>query len=66
MSGSSEATPALSASANVEVPFHDVDVLNVCWHGHDRSTVASRLIQFDRKCLHGAYTDSRKEIARPR
>lgn len=59
MSGSSEATPALSASANV-------DVLNVCWHGHDRSTVASRLIQFDRKCLHGAYTDSRKEIARPR
>lgn len=24
----------LSASANVEVPFHDVDAMNVCWHGH--------------------------------
>lgn len=24
----------LTASAKVEVPFHDVDALNVCWHGH--------------------------------
>jgi acyl-CoA thioester hydrolase len=24
----------LSASAQVEVPFHDVDAMNVCWHGH--------------------------------
>jgi acyl-CoA thioester hydrolase len=24
----------LSASATVEVPFHDVDAMNVCWHGH--------------------------------
>lgn len=24
----------LSASAEVEVPFHDVDAMNVCWHGH--------------------------------
>ncbi|GAB6849479.1 acyl-CoA thioesterase [Paraburkholderia kururiensis] len=24
----------LSASADVEVPFHDVDAMNVCWHGH--------------------------------
>src|SRR5690242_11096859 len=26
--------PVLSASACVEVPFHDVDAMNVCWHGH--------------------------------
>jgi acyl-CoA thioester hydrolase len=24
----------LRASARVEVPFHDVDAMNVCWHGH--------------------------------
>jgi acyl-CoA thioester hydrolase len=24
----------LTASAHVEVPFHDVDAMNVCWHGH--------------------------------
>jgi acyl-CoA thioester hydrolase len=24
----------LSASAEVEVPFHDVDAMNVAWHGH--------------------------------
>ncbi len=24
----------LSASARTEVPFHDVDAMNVCWHGH--------------------------------
>ncbi|PLZ04292.1 4-hydroxybenzoyl-CoA thioesterase [Burkholderia sp. WAC0059] len=24
----------LTASASVEVPFHDVDAMNVCWHGH--------------------------------
>ncbi|QIE23799.1 Thioesterase-like superfamily protein [Caballeronia sp. SBC1] len=24
----------LTASAAVEVPFHDVDAMNVCWHGH--------------------------------
>ena len=24
----------LAASAIVEVPFHDVDAMNVCWHGH--------------------------------
>ncbi|RKP50709.1 acyl-CoA thioesterase [Trinickia fusca] len=24
----------LSASVRVEVPFHDVDAMNVCWHGH--------------------------------
>jgi acyl-CoA thioester hydrolase len=24
----------LSASASVEVPFHDVDAMNVCWHGN--------------------------------
>jgi acyl-CoA thioester hydrolase len=25
---------ALAASAIVEVPFHDVDAMEVCWHGH--------------------------------
>ncbi len=25
---------SLTASARVEVPFHDVDAMNVCWHGH--------------------------------
>lgn len=25
---------ALAASVNVEVPFHDVDAMNVAWHGH--------------------------------
>ncbi|AOJ76545.1 acyl-CoA thioesterase [Burkholderia ubonensis] len=29
-----EARPALTATARVEVPFHDVDAMNVCWHGH--------------------------------
>jgi acyl-CoA thioester hydrolase len=24
----------LTAVAPVEVPFHDVDAMNVCWHGH--------------------------------
>src|SRR6185437_14098534 len=24
----------LTATARVEVPFHDVDAMNVCWHGH--------------------------------
>ncbi|MGA3843072.1 acyl-CoA thioesterase [Ralstonia nicotianae] len=24
----------LSASACIEVPFHDVDAMAVCWHGH--------------------------------
>ncbi|MEZ0188374.1 acyl-CoA thioesterase [Ralstonia solanacearum] len=24
----------LSASDRIEVPFHDVDAMNVCWHGH--------------------------------
>jgi acyl-CoA thioester hydrolase len=24
----------LAASARVEVPFHDVDAMNVCWHGN--------------------------------
>lgn len=28
------AQPVLSAAACVEVPFHDVDAMNVCWHGH--------------------------------
>lgn len=28
------ATAVLSASAIVEVPFHDVDAMHVCWHGH--------------------------------
>ncbi|KVH75765.1 4-hydroxybenzoyl-CoA thioesterase [Burkholderia ubonensis] len=26
--------PPLTATATVEVPFHDVDAMNVCWHGH--------------------------------
>jgi acyl-CoA thioester hydrolase len=26
--------PVLSASGLVEVPFHDVDAMNVCWHGN--------------------------------
>ncbi|MEX3955110.1 acyl-CoA thioesterase [Trinickia sp. EG282A] len=25
---------SITASARVEVPFHDVDAMNVCWHGH--------------------------------
>jgi acyl-CoA thioester hydrolase len=24
----------LSATINIEVPFHDVDAMNVAWHGH--------------------------------
>jgi acyl-CoA thioester hydrolase len=27
-------TPVLAASGFVEVPFHDVDAMNVCWHGN--------------------------------
>jgi acyl-CoA thioester hydrolase len=30
----SGAAAVLTASAQVEVPFHDVDAMNVCWHGH--------------------------------
>jgi acyl-CoA thioester hydrolase len=26
--------PILRAKVDVEVPFHDVDVMNVVWHGH--------------------------------
>ncbi|MCB5183730.1 acyl-CoA thioesterase [Methylobacillus gramineus] len=26
--------PKLSATVTVEIPFHDVDVMNVAWHGH--------------------------------
>lgn len=26
--------PWLTASAEIEVPFHDVDVMQVAWHGH--------------------------------
>lgn len=26
--------PVLRAAVDVEVPFHDVDVMNVVWHGH--------------------------------
>jgi acyl-CoA thioester hydrolase len=26
--------PVLTASGFVEVPFHDVDAMNVCWHGN--------------------------------
>jgi acyl-CoA thioester hydrolase len=26
--------PGLKADASVEVPFHDVDVMEVAWHGH--------------------------------
>jgi len=29
-----ESAKVLTASATVEVPFHDVDAMNVCWHGH--------------------------------
>lgn len=28
------ATRTLTASATLEIPFHDVDAMNVCWHGH--------------------------------
>ena len=30
----SDSSKVLTASAAVEVPFHDVDAMNVCWHGH--------------------------------
>ena len=30
----SNLSKVLTASAAVEVPFHDVDAMNVCWHGH--------------------------------
>jgi acyl-CoA thioester hydrolase len=29
-----KARQSLTACARVEVPFHDVDAMNVCWHGH--------------------------------
>lgn len=29
-----QAAPWLVASAEIEVPFHDVDVMQVAWHGH--------------------------------
>lgn len=29
-----ELTSTLSAEALIEVPFHDVDVMDVAWHGH--------------------------------
>jgi acyl-CoA thioester hydrolase len=25
---------SLTASARLEVPFHDIDAMSVCWHGH--------------------------------
>ncbi|CAB3798701.1 hypothetical protein LMG28688_04778 [Paraburkholderia caffeinitolerans] len=34
MSEASKVAAVLRASARVEVPFHDVDAMNVCWHGH--------------------------------
>jgi len=30
----SKLSPIISASAEVVVPFHDVDIMNVVWHGH--------------------------------
>ncbi|TCW86982.1 4-hydroxybenzoyl-CoA thioesterase [Burkholderia sp. SRS-46] len=30
----SASRPMPTATAGVEVPFHDVDAMNVCWHGH--------------------------------
>jgi acyl-CoA thioester hydrolase len=29
-----EPRKTLSAAVHIEVPFHDVDVMSVCWHGH--------------------------------
>jgi acyl-CoA thioester hydrolase len=29
-----EAGKTLTAAVHIEVPFHDVDVMSVCWHGH--------------------------------
>lgn len=29
-----EMASPLAASVEIEVPFHDVDVMEVCWHGH--------------------------------
>jgi acyl-CoA thioester hydrolase len=29
-----EAGKTLAATVRIEVPFHDVDVMSVCWHGH--------------------------------
>ncbi len=26
--------PVISASVDIKVPFHDVDMMNVVWHGH--------------------------------
>jgi acyl-CoA thioester hydrolase len=34
MSETGRGSAVLTASACVEVPFHDVDAMNVCWHGH--------------------------------
>jgi len=30
----SETSPLPVATVGIEVPFHDVDVMSVCWHGH--------------------------------
>lgn len=30
----SQNAPWLEASADIEIPFHDVDVMEVAWHGH--------------------------------
>ncbi|MBA3580863.1 MAG: acyl-CoA thioesterase [Gammaproteobacteria bacterium] len=30
----SKATALIGASVNIRVPFHDVDVMEVAWHGH--------------------------------
>ena len=34
MNEASTVSAVLTASAHVEVPFHDVDAMNGCWHGH--------------------------------
>ncbi|HEY0268186.1 MAG TPA: thioesterase family protein [Methyloradius sp.] len=34
MTESSIYTKSLSATITVDVPFHDVDAMNVAWHGH--------------------------------
>jgi acyl-CoA thioester hydrolase len=34
MNAPDKQAPVLSASGLVEVPFHDVDAMNVCWHGN--------------------------------
>ncbi|HET9598473.1 MAG TPA: thioesterase family protein [Anaeromyxobacteraceae bacterium] len=34
MSGRYPTPPSTAVSVEIEVPFHDVDALNVVWHGH--------------------------------